>query len=322
MRLPFINKKVGVGAQGSASGSIQAGTCQNECTSEGELTLAGTASGAFGVIELEATLEGSASQSIKKCLECDTETCLESCTDTICTESSVAGGGSAKVTRTFGLPTTRWQKGSFGVTFGCNAKGSVELGGDVGRTWDTPGVDTETCEACAACDSTHFSGTLGVGAEGGCGVTVKAPFGINRTVGCFSCLTGNASVTGTTTIRSGEGESCTPNGTCYSIEGKAGFGADLTKCWRFRWFNVKVGCTFTAQGEAKADSCANPRFSRDGGLDLECVADLTRPGDCDNTRCCKICDRGKACGDTCIARNRTCRKGRGCACNGRIGRGT
>lgn len=32
--------------------------------------------------------------------------------------------------------------------------------------------------------------------------------------------------------------------------------------------------------------------------------------------CCKICRKGKACGNSCIARNKTCRKGPGCACNG------
>jgi hypothetical protein len=31
--------------------------------------------------------------------------------------------------------------------------------------------------------------------------------------------------------------------------------------------------------------------------------------------CCKICSKGKACGDSCIARNETCHKGVGCACN-------
>lgn len=30
--------------------------------------------------------------------------------------------------------------------------------------------------------------------------------------------------------------------------------------------------------------------------------------------CCKYCDKGKPCGDSCIARNKTCRVGRGCAC--------
>lgn len=32
--------------------------------------------------------------------------------------------------------------------------------------------------------------------------------------------------------------------------------------------------------------------------------------------CCKICSKGKACGNSCIARDKTCHKGSGCACNG------
>lgn len=32
--------------------------------------------------------------------------------------------------------------------------------------------------------------------------------------------------------------------------------------------------------------------------------------------CCKICRKGKACGNSCINRNYTCRKPPGCACNG------
>lgn len=32
--------------------------------------------------------------------------------------------------------------------------------------------------------------------------------------------------------------------------------------------------------------------------------------------CCKICRKGKACGNSCISRRYTCHKGRGCACNG------
>ena len=32
--------------------------------------------------------------------------------------------------------------------------------------------------------------------------------------------------------------------------------------------------------------------------------------------CCRTCRKGKACGDSCIARNKTCSKGPGCACNG------
>ena len=32
--------------------------------------------------------------------------------------------------------------------------------------------------------------------------------------------------------------------------------------------------------------------------------------------CCKICTVGKACGDTCIARDKVCHQPPGCACDG------
>ena len=32
--------------------------------------------------------------------------------------------------------------------------------------------------------------------------------------------------------------------------------------------------------------------------------------------CCKICKKGKACGDSCISKKYICRKPPGCACNG------
>jgi len=32
--------------------------------------------------------------------------------------------------------------------------------------------------------------------------------------------------------------------------------------------------------------------------------------------CCKVCTVGKACGDTCISRDKICHVGRGCACDG------
>jgi hypothetical protein len=32
--------------------------------------------------------------------------------------------------------------------------------------------------------------------------------------------------------------------------------------------------------------------------------------------CCKVCSIGKACGNTCISRDKTCHVGQGCACDG------
>jgi hypothetical protein len=31
--------------------------------------------------------------------------------------------------------------------------------------------------------------------------------------------------------------------------------------------------------------------------------------------CCKVCDKGKACGNSCIRESFTCHRGRGCACD-------
>ena len=32
--------------------------------------------------------------------------------------------------------------------------------------------------------------------------------------------------------------------------------------------------------------------------------------------CCKVCRKGKACGDSCISADKQCHKGAGCACDG------
>ncbi len=35
-----------------------------------------------------------------------------------------------------------------------------------------------------------------------------------------------------------------------------------------------------------------------------------------NAACCKTCRKGKACGDSCISRDKSCSKAAGCACDG------
>ena len=42
----------------------------------------------------------------------------------------------------------------------------------------------------------------------------------------------------------------------------------------------------------------------------------TDRGSAASGQCCKICHKGKACGDTCISRQDTCHVGPGCACDG------
>lgn len=45
-------------------------------------------------------------------------------------------------------------------------------------------------------------------------------------------------------------------------------------------------------------------------------ASRERDGQRFDAACCKVCRKGKACGNSCINRSYTCHKGKGCACNG------
>ena len=49
-------------------------------------------------------------------------------------------------------------------------------------------------------------------------------------------------------------------------------------------------------------------------LSLLSVGPATGPV-CAAGGCCKMCSKGKACGDSCIAADKTCHKGSGCACD-------
>jgi hypothetical protein len=50
-------------------------------------------------------------------------------------------------------------------------------------------------------------------------------------------------------------------------------------------------------------------------LGLLALAALTLSGCGITGSCCKQCDKGKACGDSCIAKSSTCHEGEGCACD-------
>ena len=51
-----------------------------------------------------------------------------------------------------------------------------------------------------------------------------------------------------------------------------------------------------------------------------CASDTTEPNSISNvpsqSSCCKTCTKGKACGDSCISKDKTCNVGKGCACDG------
>jgi hypothetical protein len=69
----------------------------------------------------------------------------------------------------------------------------------------------------------------------------------------------------------------------------------------------------------------SPAGAADQGGDLSQIVTLSKAahfhfwtdrGSAASGQCCKICHKGKACGDTCISRQDTCHVGQGCACDG------
>ena len=64
----------------------------------------------------------------------------------------------------------------------------------------------------------------------------------------------------------------------------------------------------SAPGGLHAQS--GPPWRIESGHRVARVAESTARG------CCKVCSKGKACGNSCIARNKECHKGRGCAWDG------
>lgn len=61
---------------------------------------------------------------------------------------------------------------------------------------------------------------------------------------------------------------------------------------------------------------ASSPIAERGRLVASCATAAPGPATAASQQCCKVCTKGKACGNTCIARDKKCHKGAGCACNG------
>lgn len=64
---------------------------------------------------------------------------------------------------------------------------------------------------------------------------------------------------------------------------------------------------------AMADDLSNPTV--DPGSFLVRI-ELLQSGTQTYQSCCKTCRKGKACGNSCISKAKSCRVGQGCACDG------
>ena len=82
-------------------------------------------------------------------------------------------------------------------------------------------------------------------------------------------------------------------------------------------YRVGIAAIFAVAACAIGPADAVPELvtSGESAAFLERVERLTT-GKIVLAACCKTCRKGKACGDSCISRSKSCRKGAGCACDG------
>ena len=82
------------------------------------------------------------------------------------------------------------------------------------------------------------------------------------------------------------------------------------------WILLSLLCTGTAVSADLADLSSNQLIHRSivfpsESSPLRALLNNERGSE---GRCCKVCTKGKPCGDTCIAQDKTCHVGPGCAC--------
>jgi hypothetical protein len=75
-----------------------------------------------------------------------------------------------------------------------------------------------------------------------------------------------------------------------------------------------VVLTLIASAQAEDPQAPTPGRAPAADVDWALLFEPAAPSP--REECCKICSKGKACGNTCIARDKECRVGPGCACDG------
>lgn len=71
-----------------------------------------------------------------------------------------------------------------------------------------------------------------------------------------------------------------------------------------------------AETHADPDTTSPDAAVNDNAAPQDNTDVLSASQDAPEPVCCKVCSKGKACGDTCISKEKTCEEPRGCACDG------
>lgn len=307
--IPGLGKGVATKFNFNYSAEGQIPDCKVDCKSSFGGSIAGNWSATVLTETVSAGLGGSLSLEQDRCLLCDPGTCLESCGEVSCDRITGTGMASVGYTKTIPLfPEKSLTWGPINGRAGCFAN----LGGGLGLTGsvksEEPGA-ADRCDTCAECVTFNSKVDGNITLGGSCFLGLEAG-GVNGSI------TGNVtgSVKPEISYDYETGSGCENPGVCGHAKVTAEAISAITGCVALRFFNAKATCDVKFNASAEA-GCKGFDSDADGPKFACNVSTSVLGGEC-TTDCEVICRRGKACGDSCISRTRTCRKPPGKACQG------
>jgi cysteine-rich repeat protein len=304
--IPGLGKGVGAKFGVGITAKGQLAHCGNDCKGSFKASLRGVWGFELLTEKVEAQIGGSYSVLNKHCELCDPETCQASCGKTSCRSAGGAFDGQLDYTRSFPLfPPKRFSWGPVKGEVGCEASVGLGIALSGSGTKDEPG-DAELCENCTECARSKITvgGNINGGLNCGLGIKVGSLSGSGR-------LAGQVRI-GAELTREHKGPECDEPGTCFTAEVSAMATAKGGGCMNVRWFNAIAHCKVSLRGRV-SQGCVDDDSDGDP-VKYECSAGLTNGGACQS--CQVVCTRGKACGNSCIQRSKTCRQPKGAACQG------
>lgn len=237
---------------------LQASACNNDCTS----STAGAANltGSFELCGITVTAKGSGSYSYqeKGCINCDEETCEQSCSEATCDTKTAAAGLEAKVSKFFGADINAGDD-DYGLSSKCGA--TISVSGAINGSSSSTSGEATSCESCGTCAKESTSGSLGGGAQADCLLELRAG-GMKNEIGCVSC--GLLDIKGTVSHEGEEGDAGCGEANCISsrADAKAVVASPMISI-KTAWWSVDVRCQATATACSENNTCGAPSCKDD-----------------------------------------------------------
>jgi hypothetical protein len=245
---PVVGGSIGTQISVSACAMGQAAACDNACTSKFSAELKGELKANMCAATRSAAITGKYDRKAQSCIDCNPQTCQETCGPVACSEAQGSVSGTVGFSQFMGLA----QGTSWPLRFHWRCGGTVE--GSIGPQYRYDDKSTgSTCINCPTACTRHGLALQGsLGGKLGCELFVGASGSGN---GSGAEAVGFLKVTGT-----GGGEftsgACGSN-TCEFLRGDLEAGARFKANLQLGWRVVGLECVAKYSGCTERNSCGS-----------------------------------------------------------------